>query len=174
MPPGVPKGTTRSHQYAVEACGMEVVNIVDEPSAANKILKIEDGAVVDIGGGTTGISIIKNGETLATYDEATGGTHLSLVISGNYKISFAEAEKIKMDPNRQKEIFPIVRPVIEKMANIVMKTIKGHDVRTIYLVGGTCCLPGVEDVFESYIGVKTEKPENPLLITPGGIALSCL
>ena len=32
---------------------------MDEPSAANSIYQIEDGVVVDIGGGTTGLAILK-------------------------------------------------------------------------------------------------------------------
>ena len=39
--------------------GLEVVNVLDEPSAANLVLKIQDGAIVDVGGGTTGIAVIK-------------------------------------------------------------------------------------------------------------------
>ena len=46
-----------------------------EPTAANQILKIQNGAVVDIGGGTTGISILENGKVINVDDEATGGTH---------------------------------------------------------------------------------------------------
>ena len=38
----------------MEGAGFEVTNIVDEPTAAAAVLKITDGAVVDVGGGTTG------------------------------------------------------------------------------------------------------------------------
>ena len=58
---------------------IEVTALVDEPSAAAKVLSISDGAVVDIGGGTTGISVIRDGEPIYTADEATGGTHVDLV-----------------------------------------------------------------------------------------------
>lgn len=47
------------------------MNIVDEPTAAAAVLKITDGAVVDVGGGTTGISILKDGKVIYTDDEAT-------------------------------------------------------------------------------------------------------
>ena len=58
------------------------------------------------------------------------------------------------------------------MATIVEKEIQGRDVDIVYLVGGTCMMPGVEDVFEKRLGIKVVKPDNPLLVTPIGIAKS--
>ena len=172
MPAGT-EDTVKTHQYIAEGAGLEVTNILDEPSAANAIYQIEDGVVVDIGGGTTGLAILKNGEVVQIEDEPTGGTHLSLVLAGNYKISFAEAEEIKQNYKRHKEIFPIVKPVIEKMASIVNRYVKKDEVDTLYLCGGTCCLTGIEKVFEKETGIKTIKPANPFLVTPTGIAMNC-
>ena len=64
IPPGVSQGSTKSIQYVLEGAGFEVTNIVDEPTAAAAVLKITDGAVVDVGGVTTGISILKNGKVI--------------------------------------------------------------------------------------------------------------
>ena len=173
MPAGT-EDSVKTHQYIAEGAGLEVTNILDEPSAANAIYQIEDGVVVDIGGGTTGLAILKNGEVVQIEDEPTGGTHLSLVLAGNYKISFAEAEEIKQNYKRHKEIFPIVKPVIEKMASIVNRYVKKDEVDTLYLCGGTCCLTGIEKVFEKETGIKTVKPANPFLVTPTGIAINCI
>ncbi|MBQ1187931.1 MAG: ethanolamine utilization protein EutJ [Peptococcaceae bacterium] len=172
MPAGT-EDSVKTHQYIAEGAGLEVTNILDEPSAANAIYQIEDGVVVDIGGGTTGLAILKNGKVVQIEDEPTGGTHLSLVLSGNYKISFAEAEEIKQNYKRHKEIFPVVKPVIEKMASIVNRYVKKDEVDTLYLCGGTCCLTGIEKVFEKETGIKTIKPANPFLVTPTGIAMNC-
>lgn len=59
----------------MQGAGFEITALLDEPTAANQILKIQNGAVVDIGGGTTGISILENGKVINVDDEATGGTH---------------------------------------------------------------------------------------------------
>ncbi|WP_053955150.1 ethanolamine utilization protein EutJ [Inediibacterium massiliense] len=173
VPPGTTENDCKTHKYVVEGSGMEVTAVLDEPTAANAVLEIENGVIVDIGGGTTGLSILKDKEVIYTADEATGGTHLSLVISGNYKIPFEEAEELKKDITKQKEIFTIVRPVIQKMATIVKKHIQSFEVDNIYLVGGTCCLEGIEEVFEKEIGISTHKPYNPFLVTPLGIAMNC-
>ncbi len=172
MPAGT-ESSARTHQYVAEGAGFEVTAVLDEPSAANAIYQIENGVVVDIGGGTTGLAILRNGKVVEIEDEPTGGTHLTLVLAGNYHIPFQEAEAIKMDYARHKEIFPIVRPVVEKMATIVNRYVDKKETEAIYLCGGTCCLTGIETVFEKETGIKTIKPADPFLVTPAGIAKGC-
>lgn len=172
MPAGT-ESSARTHQYVAEGAGFEVTNILDEPSAANSIYQIEDGVVVDIGGGTTGLAILKDGKVVRIEDEPTGGTHVTLVLAGNYHIPFAEAERIKQDYARHKEILPVVKAVLEKMASIVNRYVDRQTVSTIYLCGGTCCLTGIEEIFERETGIQTVKPADPFLVTPAGIAMNC-
>ncbi len=73
IPPGTTENDTRTHQYVVESTGLQVCNIVDEPTAANAVIGMKDGVIVDIGGGTTGLSILKDGQVVFVVDEATGG-----------------------------------------------------------------------------------------------------
>lgn len=173
VPPGITKGNVKCISNVVEGAGFEVINVVDEPTAASCVLNIKDGAVVDVGGGTTGISILKDGKVIFSADEATGGTHMTLVLAGYYGISIEEAEKLKRDEKRQDEIFPIIKPVVEKMAWIVKKYIKGYDVPAIYVVGGASSFKEFAYVFEKEIGIKTVKTSEPLLVTPLGIAMNC-
>ncbi len=173
VPPGTGERQCATHRHVTEAADLNVTTILDEPTAANAVLGVRNGVVVDIGGGTTGLSIFENGKVVYVADEPTGGTHLSLVLSGACGISFEEAETMKQDPARHREVFPLVRPVLEKMGTIVRRHIQGRDVEAIYLVGGTCCLKDVESVIARETGRPVYKPSNPLLVTPLGIALSC-
>lgn len=173
IPPGIISGNIKVISNVVEAAGMDVVNIVDEPTAAATVLNVKDGAVVDVGGGTTGISILQKGKVIYTADEPTGGTHMTLTLAGNFGISYDEAEKLKKDPNQEKIVFTVIKPVIEKMADIVKRHIHGYSVDKIYVVGGACSFSKFEEVFTKYIGIETIKPSNSLLITPLGIALNC-
>ncbi|WP_342429380.1 ethanolamine utilization protein EutJ [Neobacillus sp. FSL H8-0543] len=173
IPPGTDTLDSGAVKNVVEAAGFELTHLLDEPTAANAALKIENGAVVDIGGGTTGISILKDGKVVYVEDEPTGGTHFSLVISGAYKYSFPEAEKFKRNPKNHKELLPVLKPVVEKIASIINRHINGHDVKEIALVGGTCCLDGIEEIIANKTGIYTHKPHNPMFVTPIGIALSC-
>lgn len=173
VPPGTGERECATHRHVVEGAGLTVTSILDEPTAANAVLGVENGVIVDIGGGTTGLSVLENGKVVYVADEPTGGTHLSLVLAGNYGISFEEAEAIKKDPSRQEEILPVVKPVLEKMASIIKRHIEGRDVSAIYLVGGTCCLKDMEKVIAKETGKPVCKPSNPFLVTPLGIALNC-
>ena len=178
----VPAGTTSVEERAVrQSCmqaGAKKVYIMTEPMAAaiGAGLPIEEptgSMIVDIGGGTTGLAVLREGKVVRIEDEPTGGTHLTLVLAGNYHIPFAEAESIKQDYARHKEIFPVVRPVVEKMAAIVKRYVDKTETETLYLCGGTCCLTGIEEVFARETGIRTVKPADPFLVTPAGIAMNC-
>ena len=173
IPPGITKGNIKAIANVVESADLEVVNVVDEPTAASYALDIKEGVVVDVGGGTTGISILKGGKVIFTADEATGGTHMTLVLAGFLQKTFEEAEKVKKQASKEQEVFSIIRPVVEKMATIVKKYIEDYDVHEIYVVGGACCFKEFEKIFEKEIKVKTIKPIEPLLVTPLGIAMNC-
>ncbi|MCI5535922.1 MAG: ethanolamine utilization protein EutJ [Lentihominibacter sp.] len=173
IPPGTDLLDSGAVKNVIQGAGFELTNMLDESTAANEVLKMKNGAVVDIGGGTTGISVLKDGKVVYIADEPTGGTHFSLVISGAYGKSFEEAELYKRDPDNHRELLPVLQPVIEKVSSIITQHISDYDVQELSLVGGTCCLTGIEKIIEKKTGVFTHKPENPMFVTPLGIALSC-
>jgi ethanolamine utilization protein EutJ len=173
VPPGTGERECATHRHVAESAGLEVTRILDEPTAANAVLGLSDGVIVDIGGGTTGLSVLTTGEVVYVADEPTGGTHLTLVLAGNYGISFDEAEKLKMQVERQSELLPVVAPVFQKMGGIVRRHVEGRGVEAVYLVGGTCCFGGMEKVIEREVGIPVYKPANPFLVTPLGIAMNC-
>ena len=171
-PPGVPQAEVRATANVLYGAGLDCTGLIDEPSAANNVLQVKDGAIVDVGGGTTGIAILKKGKVVYTADEPTGGTHFSLVIAGSTGSTFEEAEAMKKDPQEQTRLFPVIRPVMEKVGTIARRHIAGHKVDRVYLVGGTCAYPGMAQVIQEVTGIETVLPGNPLFITPLGIAMN--
>ena len=171
FPPGVPAGEQRATGYVLDSAGLECSGLIDEPSAANQVLGLKNGAVVDVGGGTTGIAILQDGEIVYTADEATGGTHFSLVIAGALNLSFEEAEEHKKQTDQQQALYAHVRPVMEKVASIVNRHIQGYNVDEIVLVGGTSMFRGMADVVQQWTGISTWMPDHPMFVTPYGIAM---
>lgn len=172
IPPGVEQGSVRAIVNVIESAGIDVLKVVDEPTAASYVLGITDGVVVDLGGGTTGISILEKGKVIFVADEPTGGTHMTLVLAGSYGIDFETAEDIKTDQKKEKEVFVQITPVLQKMAAIVKKYIKDYKVKDVFLVGGACSFDGSESIFERELGLNIYKPYMPVYITPLGIALA--
>ncbi|MCJ7715539.1 MAG: ethanolamine utilization protein EutJ [Anaerolineales bacterium] len=171
FPPGVPGAEVQATAHVIEAAGMICTGLVDEPSAANTLVKMANGVIVDVGGGTTGIAVVENGEVVYTADEATGGTHFSLVIAGAHDIPFEDAERLKINPAEQPSLFPVVKPVLEKVASIVARHIEGYQVPEIALVGGTSAFYRAAEVIEEYTGIPSWVPDYPALVTPIGMAL---
>ncbi len=173
IPPRISKSTSKAIASVVESAGFIVTKVVDEPTAAALALGITDGGVVDIGGGTTGISIFENSEVIYTADEPTGGWHMTLSLAGYYNIGIEEAEKLKKDATKEKDTFPMIIPVVEKMAYLVKQFTSGYDVKKLYLVGGATTFTEFEKTFERIALIPTFKAEETLLVTPYGIAISC-
>ena len=79
---------------------------------------------------------------------------------------------MKKNPNEQTRLFPVIRPVMEKVASIINRHIEGHQVDKLYLVGGTCAYPDMDEVIQEMTGIETVLPGNPLFVTPLGIAMN--
>ena len=171
FPPGVPMAEVKATKNVLIGAGLECSNFIDEPTAANALLGVENGAVVDVGGGTTGIAIIKDGKVIYTADEATGGTQFSLVLAGALNMSFEDAEKFKKDPKNQQTVRSLVHPVMQKVGSIVSRHIAAYDVDTLYLVGGTSGMLGMAEVVTDMTGIPAIVPPHPLFVTPVGIAM---
>ena len=171
IPPGISEGDTKVFRNVATAAGLETDEVVDEPVAAARALGITDGCVIDIGHGTTGVSILADGRVLKSVDEATGGHHMNLVLSGAYRIDYEAAEAMKKDPDRRDDVIGVIRPTLEKMASIAQAALVGFEVPMVYLVGGSSSFPNAPDVFAYRLGRPVVRPIEPLFVTPLGIPM---
>lgn len=174
----IPPGTIGNNRdvvgHVIEAADMVLAGIFDEPTAAAQVLAIEAGGIVDVGGGTTGISVLQAGKVVYAGDEPSGGTQITLVLAGYLGVSVAEAEAYKRQPQHQKETFQIIQPVIEKVATIAQRQLQLAQVTgelPIYLVGGAISFAQSAGVFEKILKTTVTKPVCPQFVTPLGIAM---
>ena len=176
VPSGVTEVERRAVRQAAAKAGARQVTVIEEPMAAaiGSGLPTTDAVgsmIVDIGGGTTGTAVISNGKVIASVDDATGGHHVTLAMSGALSVPYEDAE-LKKRGTDNRQYAPIVKPVFERISDIVKAHISGYAVDTVYLTGGTCCFPGIAPLFEKELGIKVECPDYPLLLTP--LAIACL
>ena len=101
----------------------------------------------------------------------TASAIASLTLAGNRRIQLEEAEQYKR--SNGKEIWPVVKPVYEKMAEIVAHHIAGQGVTDLWLAGGSCMQPGVDELFRKrFPELQVHLPQHSLFMTPLAIANS--
>ncbi len=168
-PPGVPASDARACRYVLEAGGLACRALVDEISAAQALLGIADGAVVDVGGGSTGVGVFRDGALVALSDAPGGGLHLDLIVAGALRIAVGEAERIKREG--EIDVEHILRPGIERIAESIKRQIGAEPVRAVHLVGGALMIGGAADIVSAYLAIPATGYAHADLITPFGMAL---
>jgi len=98
---------------------------------------------------------------------------MTMTVAGHYHIPYEEAELLKTTPEKEEEIFPVIKATIEKMASITEKFLTGYQVPAVYVVGGSASFKEFTTVFEKKLGLPVYRPVHPLLVTPLGIAYNC-
>ena len=170
--PADTESSIKTHQYFAEGAGFEVTDVLDEPTAANAVYGIRDGAVADIGGGTTGIAVFRDGKVIHVHDEPTGGTHVSLVLAGHYHMTFDEAERFKQDDRNHEEVLSVVHPVLEKW-ELLSGGARHVPSGCFSICCGTCCLTGIGTCDRKRNRNFNCKAKTSVFGDPGGIAMNC-
>jgi ethanolamine utilization protein EutJ len=170
FPPGVAEAEARACRYVLENAGVTCRRLVDEVSAAQALLRIRNGAIVDVGGGSTGVGVVEDGELVSLSDAPGGGRHLDLIIAGALGLSIEEAERRKRAG--EFALAEILRPGIERIASSIGKQTEPRKVEAIHLVGGAVRVPGTPEIVSGYLGVPAVGYPHSELVTPFGIAMS--
>ena len=90
----------RNLELAVNRCHLEVETVVATPYASGLAALVDDEAelgvaCVDMGGGTTTLSVFHNGQFIHADAIAVGGNHVTLDIARGLSTNLADAERIK-------------------------------------------------------------------------------
>jgi ethanolamine utilization protein EutJ len=169
-PPGIPLGDARACRFVCEAAGFDRVALIDEVSAAHRTLGVRDGVLVDVGGGSTGVGVFRDGALAALDDRPGGGHHLDLMLAGALGIPLEDAEPYKR--SHPGESFPILIPGLQRIAENV-RLLTGHAADLpLHLAGGALMIPGAGEVLARYLERTVVTYPHALLITPLGIARS--
>jgi ethanolamine utilization protein EutJ len=169
-PPGVGAGESRACRYVLESAGLECRALVDEIGAAQALLGVTDGAVVDVGGGSTGVGTYADGELTRLGDLPGGGHHLNLILAGALGIDVDEAEMLKRTAGA--EHLARLRPGIERIAHNVDRLMPARPAGPVHLVGGALMIPGAGAIISGYLDHPVVDYDHALLVTPFGIAFS--
>ena len=168
---------------AVEIAGLEVANLTLEPIAAMTaavpiMYRMLNIALVDVGAGTSDISITKDGSIIAYGMIPKAGDELTEAVANGLLVDFNEAEHVKIDSGKKaaikftdimgiehkvepKEVHALAKPVIKEITKDISDKIKelngGKPVSAVFVVGGGGKITGFTDALAEEMGIMAER-----------------
>ncbi len=168
---------------AVNSAGLQVANLTLEPIAAIQVaipekFRLLNLALVDVGAGTSDVSITKEGTITAYGMIPVAGDSLTEAIVQKCLVEFETAEYIKKACGTQdiieysdifgfpqsisaKDVQALLQPSLESMANQVADCIKNLNgdkpVSAVFVVGGGGVFDGYTESLASALGLAKER-----------------
>lgn len=168
---------------AVEAAGLHVANLTLEPIAAIQVAipemyRMLNIALVDVGAGTSDISITKDGAIVAYGMIPIAGDSLTEILAQHCLVDFATAEQIKRAAGTEEiieykdimgltqkvtavEVLEILKPAMVRMTEQVAACIRelngDKSVSAVFVVGGGGVIPGYTDMLAEELGIVRER-----------------
>lgn len=168
---------------AVGQAGLAVANMTLEPIAAINVaipenFRMLNIALVDVGAGTSDISITKEGSIIAYGMIPCAGDELTEIIVQHYLVDFKMAEEMKIASTIGKEIvyedimsithtipssdlWELVAPVVDKMTSEIAAKIKelngDKSVSACFVVGGGGKIHGFTEKLAEYLDLPKER-----------------
>jgi type IV pilus assembly protein PilM len=120
-------------------------------------------AVIDIGATMTSLNVMENGDLIYTREQAFGGKQLTEEIMRRYGLAYEEAGRLKKVGGLPDNYIPeVLEPFKETMAQQVSRFLQffytagqHQSVGMIALAGGCAAIPGIDELIESTLGIKT-------------------
>lgn len=168
---------------AVELAGLQVANLTLEPIAAMTaaiptMYRMLNIALVDVGAGTSDISITKDGSIVAYGMIPMAGDELTEVIAGALLLDFNEAEHVKIESGKKqtvkytdimglaqkiepKDVLKITENLVNTMTKEISDKIKelngDKPVSAVFVVGGGGKIGGFTDALAKEMGIMAER-----------------
>ncbi len=179
LPDDVVDGLYRS----VELAGLEVANLTLEPIAAISVAipekyRMLNIALVDVGAGTSDISITKDGSIVAYGMIPMAGDAITDVIAKHCLVDFDMAEKIKRASDTddsieyedimglpqtisRQEVLDVIKDTVEEEARLVADEIKrlngDKPVSAVFVVGGGGIITGYTEKLSKELNIVKER-----------------
>ena len=168
---------------AVNAAGLEVANLTLEPIAAINVaipeaFRLLNIALIDVGAGTSDISITRDGSIIAYGMIPHAGDEITEIIVQHYLVDFKTAEEIKLASTFEEtikfkdimmleheisasEVWDLVEPAVEnittEIANKIVELNGGKSVSATFVVGGGGKIHGFTQKIAEKMAIPQER-----------------
>ena len=179
----LPEEVVDSLYAAVEIADLKVANMTLEPIAAIQVAipenyRLLNIALVDVGAGTSDISITKDGSIIGYGMLPKAGDELTETLIKEYLVDFDTAESIKMTGSNKKTITykdilgvshkithddvyskldPVLDDITEQTARRIIELNGGKPVAAVFVVGGGGKIQGYTDKLAKHLSLPTER-----------------
>lgn len=179
----LPEEVVSSLYSAVEQAGLYVSNLTLEPIAAINVAipeqyRLLNIALVDVGAGTSDISITRDGSIIGYGMIPCAGDELTETLIKKYLIDFKTAEKLKTVGTKRKSISykdimgishkltaeeileaaeAVSRSITEQIADKIIELNGGSSVSAVFVVGGGGKIPGFTGYLADALGLPEER-----------------
>jgi len=170
------KDMVNSYLEAVTAAGLNVMIMDVAPFVLESVYEAnyefdnsEIVVIINIGASTTGINVLKGGMSIFTRDFALAGNSITESLQEKYKVTFEEAEKIKIDGipdgsdgdnlDLKNSILDFAQPIcseIERSIDYFRSTFGGEFIKHVLLAGGSAGIYNLTKNLSEKLNVKTE------------------
>ena len=170
------KDMVNSYLEAVTAAGLNVMIMDVAPFVLESVYESnyefdndEIVVIINIGASTTGINVLKGGMSIFTRDFALAGNSITESLQEKYKVTFEEAEKIKIDGipdgsdgdnlDLKNTILDFAQPIcleIERSIDYFRSTFGGEYIKHILIAGGSAGIYILTKDLSEKLNVKTE------------------
>lgn len=168
---------------AVERAGLYVANLTLEPIAAINVaiperFRLLNIALVDVGAGTSDISITKDGSIIAYGMIPSAGDEITECLAKHYLTDFNEADALKCKSTQQNEVefndimgLPYkvssdeiaevvkdtVQSITKSVADKIMELNGGKSVSAVFVVGGGGKIKGFVESLAEFLNLQKER-----------------
>lgn len=168
---------------AVQIAGLEIANMTLEPIAAIQVAipenyRLLNIALIDVGAGTSDISITKDGSIIGYGMLSKAGDELTECLIREYLVDFDTAERIKAIKENAKsltykdimgishkitpeevyeKLAPVVDEITQQIAERVMELNGGKTVSAVFVVGGGGKIPSFTKYLAKHLGITEER-----------------
>lgn len=168
---------------AVERAGLYVANLTLEPIAAINVAipekyRLLNIALVDVGAGTSDISITRDGSIIAYGMIPFAGDEVTEAIAKQYLTDFTEADRMKCASTNQEEVTyhdimgipqkissedliasvdETVKMITKSVSDKIIELNGGKPVSAIFVVGGGGKIGGFTESLAEYQGIQKER-----------------
>ncbi len=153
--------------YTIENAARMITPSSDIGSATEDDVETDEQpfllAILDIGATMTSLNVVEGNELIYTREQAFGGKQLTEEIMRRYGLAYEEAGRLKKVGGLPDNYIPeVLEPFKETMSQQVSRFLQffytsgqHHTVDMIALAGGCASIPGIDELIESQLGIKT-------------------